>query len=77
MEIVNKLAKTFTKNINEHFADEDINLNILEENIVARNIPEIPQLDSIQETYLSNNKTRYIAVNDKDFMRSYFVIFIR
>ena len=60
-----KLAKTFAKNLNEHFTDEDINANILEENTVAKNIPQIPQLDSIMETYLGNNKMGYVAVNDK------------
>eukprot|EP00794_Sanderia_malayensis_P004489 gene4489-5084_t len=60
-----KLAKTFAKNLNEHFTDEDTNINILKENTVAKNIPETPQLDSIMETYLSNNKTGYVAVNDK------------
>ncbi len=39
-----KLAKTFAKNVNEHFTDGDINLNILEENTMARNIPEIPPI---------------------------------
>ena len=60
-----KLAKTFAKNLNEHFTDEDINANILEENTVAKNIPQIPQLDSIMETYLGNNQMGYVAVNDK------------
>ena len=64
-----KLAKTFMKNLGEHFTDEEIKTNILEDYPVAKNIPQVPSLDSTMETYLGSAKANYATVNDRSLFR--------
>eukprot|EP00112_Aurelia_sp_Birch-Aquarium-sp1_P000216 Seg1018.18 transcript_id=Seg1018.18/GoldUCD/mRNA.D3Y31 product="Unconventional myosin-Va" protein_id=Seg1018.18/GoldUCD/D3Y31 len=64
-----KLAKIFHKNLREHFTDEEIKTNILEDYPVAKNVPQAPSLDSIMETYLGSTKATYAAANDRSLLR--------
>ena len=63
------LAKSFSKNLREHYTEAEIRENILEDFPVPKNINCTPQLDSLMETYLCETKNVYATKNDQSLAR--------
>ena len=64
-----KLAKSFARNLQEHYTDAELKDNILEECPPPKNIPPTPSLDSTTETYLGEVKATYAIANDNALAR--------
>lgn len=64
-----KLAKSFTGNLQEHYADAELKDNILEDCPVSKNIPPTPHLNSTTETYLGEAKATFAIANDISLAR--------
>ena len=63
------LAKSFSRNLREHYTEAEIRENILEDFPVPKNIDSTPQLDSLMETYLGETKNVYATRNDQSLAR--------
>ena len=63
------LSNTFSRDLKEHYTEEELRQNILEDCPVPKNIPQVPHVDNIMETYLSETKHGYAATNDKCLAR--------
>ena len=63
------LAKSFSRNLREHYTEAEIRENILEDFPVPKNIDSTPQLDSLMETYLGETKNIYATKNDQSLAR--------
>ena len=63
------LAKSFSKNLREHYTEAEIRENILEDFPVPKNINCTQQLDSLLETYLCETKNVYATKNDQSLAK--------
>ena len=69
LEVAKEIGKNLQQNLGEHFTNEEIKTSILENYLVAKNIPQVPSLDSTMETYLGSAKASYATVNDRSLFR--------